>query len=489
MSDPQREEWLRQYLEGTADAATTASLERSLQEDPVFRLHFLEYLHLDQALATAHAHEQEKERAEIQTVPLQPPNRSWQTGGAIAAALVFLALGSWGLQSLRTPFAMVTSTLGNGPTAGTFLRSKTVRFDAGAVEFLTPKGARLVVEAPAEVRFESADSLRVFRGKVAADVPPRAKGFTVLTPNGNAVDLGTRFGVDVPETGDAEVHVFQGEVIAQARGAQSKQSLRSGEALALKLGSGAARGLRSAAFIQPDEIPQLTAGLAWGQQARSQASLHSMQSEPTLIALLDFTQRTNLPGVFRMAQGRWPGSSAPEFVNEGDHIQLDVGAERLWPQLTLCAWVRLDQLGSPYQSLYHTDGWQNETPGQVHWMITQDSRMRLALRGNLLAPGSSEQHGFPDSDASVLPERGRWVHLATVYNADTRSVRFYLNGKFDKETLQEVAHPARLGPAQIGNWNRHDRKLSGRMDEFLLLGRALSDGEIRELYLSGNPYH
>jgi hypothetical protein len=66
-----------------------------------------------------------------------------------------------------------------------------VRFEAGVVEFLTAKGARLVIEAPADVQFESADMLRVFRGKVAADVPPRAKGFTVVTPNGKAVDLGT----------------------------------------------------------------------------------------------------------------------------------------------------------------------------------------------------------------------------------------------------------------------------------------------------------
>jgi hypothetical protein len=311
----------------------------------------------------------------------------------------------------------------------------------------------------------------------------------VLTPNGNAVDLGTRFGVDVPESGDAEVHVFQGEVIAQATGAQAKKSLRTGEALAMHNGVNALRELRSAAFIQPDEMPQLSAGLAWGQRARAQASLRALKAEPALIALMDFTDNTTLPGVFRMSQGRWPGSRAPEFVHEGDHLKLDVGGERLWPQLTLAAWVRLDQLGSPYQSLYHTDGWQNETPGQVHWMLTKDSRMRLALRGNSLAPGSTEQDGFPDSSTSGLPQRGRWVHLATVYDADARSVRFYLNGQFDKETLQEVAHPARLGPAQIGNWNRQDRKLSGRMDEFLLLGRALNDGEIRELYLSGNPYH
>jgi len=189
-----------------------------------------------------------------------------------------------------------------------------------------------------------------------------------------------------------------------------------------------------------------------------------------------------------MAQGRWPGSRAPEFVHTGDHLRVDVGSAQEWAQLTLAAWVRIDQLGSPYQSLYHTDGWQQETPGQVHWMITRNSTMRLALKGNTLAPGSIEHEGYPDSVTSVLPQRGRWVHLAAVYNSEARTVRFFLNGQFDKETRQEVAYPARLGAAQIGNWNREDRKLSGRMDEFLLLGRALTDAEVQELFQSGNPY-
>ena len=67
-------------------------------------------------------------------------------------------------------------------------------------------------------------------------------------------------------------------------------------------------------------------------------------------------------------------------------------------------------------------------------------------------------------------------------------MRFYLNGTFDKETRQETAWPPRLGPAQIGNWNREDRKLSGRLDELLLIGRTLSDQEIRLLHDTGNPY-
>ena len=148
----------------------------------------------------------------------------------------------------------------------------------------------------------------------------------------------------------------------------------------------------------------------------------------------------------------------------------------------------IDRLGAPYQSLLHTDGWSKNNPGQVHWMVTRNTTMRLALFGNTLAPGSDEREAFPDSRTPVLPEQGRWVHLATVYDSAARTVRFYLNGKFDKETHQDIAHPARLGAAQIGNWDRKDRKLSGRMDELLLLGRAMSDAEVRALYEAGNPY-
>ena len=172
----------------------------------------------------------------------------------------------------------------------------------------------------------------------------------------------------------------------------------------------------------------------------------------------------------------------------GDHLKLDVGGGRDWPQLTLAAWVRLDRLGAPYQSLLHTDDWKSSNPGQVHWMVTRLTTMRLALRENTLAPGSDETENFPDSRTSVLPEQGRWVHLATVYDSNARTVRFFLNGHFDKETRQAIAHPARLGAAQIGNWDRQDRKLSGRLDELLILGRAMSDGEVRRLFEAGNPY-
>jgi hypothetical protein len=406
-----------------------------------------------------------------------------------AAASVALLLSGWWWQDSRRAFATVEKAAGVVEMAdGSSLRGESHEIKEGSVALITARGARLVIEAPAEFHFESAQRLHMKRGRLAADVPPAAKGFTVITPSGDAVDLGTRFGVDVPLSGASEVHVFQGEVITKASGAKAKQSLRTGDAVTFDQGASTARELRSSAFIQPDEMSELTAGLAAGQRAQSDAALAKLKSDPTLIALLDFEAADELPGVYRRVQGRWPGSHAPEFVNVGDHLKLDVGGDRDWPQFSLAAWVRIDRLGAPYQSLLHTDGWSKNNPGQVHWMINRDTTMRLALIGNTLAPDANERDGHPDSRTSVLPEQGRWVHLATVYDSQAKTVRFYLNGQFDKETLQQVAHPARLGPAQIGNWNQQDRTLSGRVDELLLLGRAMTDDEIRTLHAAGNPY-
>jgi hypothetical protein len=244
-------------------------------------------------------------------------------------------------------------------------------------------------------------------------------------------------------------------------------------------------------------MPGFVAGLRAGQHPRWLAWRREMQADESLVLFAELDPRHLAHGAAaehlsvagtRAVQGRWPGKQCLDFNRQGDAVKLDLGGEREWPQLTLAAWVRLDRLGEPYQSLYHTDGWQRGQQGQAHWMITQNTTMRLALQGNVVQGARPAQHVFADSKTPVLPERGRWVHLAAVYDSEARSVRFFLNGTFDNEVLHDVAFPARLGPAQIGNWNQRDRKLSGRFDEFVILGRALRDEEVRAIYAAGNPY-
>jgi hypothetical protein len=477
---------IHRYLSGGATEAEIAELDRLLASDRAVRRKLIIEVGTDACLREIALERASQPLAEAN---LRLRKQQWRPLAAAACVALIVAGGLW-LQGSRRVLATVVNGAGvEELSIGTKLRGETHTLKVGNVELITDRGASLVIEAPAEFRFESAQRLRMMSGRLSAEVPPAAKGFTVVTPSGDAVDLGTRFGVDVPASGATEIHVFQGEVIAKASGDQSKQKLLSGDAVTMVAGVSKARELRSAAFIRADEMNGLSAGLAAGQRARSDAALAALRSDLALIALLDFESDEALPGSFRTVQGRWPGSRAPEFVNIGDHLKLDVGGDHAWPQLTLASWVRLDRLGAPYQSVLHTDGWSKNRPGQVHWMVTQSAKMRLALFANTLALGSDELNGYPDSLTSVFPERGRWMHLATVYDSEAKTVRFFLNGRFDKETRQSIAHPAQLGASQIGNWDRQDRKLSGRMDELLLLGRAMSDDEIRALFEAGNPYH
>lgn len=474
------EEQVQRYLDGTIDAAGMDALNAELEGDAALRREFADWLGLDAGLAVL-----AKAREPGPVVARFPKRVVFALAASIALAGTFL----WFWQGTPRVHAVVEEETGiTTLSPGTKLKNEFHEIAAGTVKLRTPRGVEVVIEAPARFRFETPQRLRLDSGRLSAEVPPAAKGFTVVTPDGDAVDLGTRFGIDVTGQGRSEIHVFEGEVVAHLEGPSDPRSLRGGEAFAMRGGAGDGRELRNAAFIRSEEMAAMRSALEAGQEERSEQANAAIRRDPALIALLDFETSSDDPGVYREVQGRWPGSRALEFVEAGDHLVLDVGGGRDWPRLTLAAWVRLDRLGAPYQSLFHTDGWSGDNPGQVHWMINGDATMRLALRDNELAPGSEERHGYPDSRTPVLPEQGRWMHLAVTYDAEKGTVRFYLNGRFDKETRQSRAHPARLGPARIGNWDRQDRKLSGRIDELLLLGRAMGDEEIRELFEAGSPY-
>jgi len=502
---------IQDYLEQRATPEQVAQLNDCLRQDPQARRLFREMANLDSALMTTTADwEQDLATPSCSNVTVcneesltvaQRESRtgvtskeahgrfSWLSAVLVIAASLLLAVGMSTWFAAETEFAIVEYAAGSqGLTAGMALGAESHSLQAGSVQLITPRGARIVIEAPALFFFESDQRLQLKYGRLAADIPKQAHGFTVITPTGKAIDLGTKFGVDMPRAGEAEIHVFEGEVVAQSTEGGNLRNLRDSEAFKLQFAIGRPSSFRSAAFIQPGEVNSLNAALQAGQPKRSQNAIDQLRSDPDLIALLDFEGERKHAGVYRNVQGRWPGSQAVEFTNVGDHLKLDVGGERSWPQLTLAAWVRLDHLGEPFHSLLHTDGWESTKKGQVHWMVTELTTMRLALRDNELAPEEQPHTGWPDSVTSVLPEQGRWVHLAAVYDADSKSVRFYFNGEYDNTTKLAKAFPALLGPAQIGNWNSIDRTLSGRIDEMLILGRTMSDAEMERLFAAGNPY-
>lgn len=94
----------------------------------------------------------------------------------------------------------------------------------GMFELRFPSGATTIIEAPALFEIASASRLLVKTGKCSVYAPEGAQGFRVDTPLGNVVDLGTRFTVNVQQSGEMEVQVVEGEAELFPNAANGEQA-------------------------------------------------------------------------------------------------------------------------------------------------------------------------------------------------------------------------------------------------------------------------
>lgn len=130
-------------------------------------------------------------------------------------------------------------------TAGTQLPSGPLRLERGGVQIEFADGAVVGMNAPAEVELVNPRRVFLRQGRIVPLVPPRAKGFTVILPGGEIIDLGTEFSVSVDAFGMAKIDVIDGEVVvAEASAAEDKRRhLSVGYSASLAAGE-ASRGAR-----------------------------------------------------------------------------------------------------------------------------------------------------------------------------------------------------------------------------------------------------
>jgi hypothetical protein len=195
-----------------------------------------------------------------------------------AAAVVLLALGAawWLRSSLFRPATKESPSLEvawlmnaqncrwteEGAPAGDMRPGKVLRLAQGLAELHFHNGVCVVLQGPATLEIVSASSVRLIDGKLAARVPEPARGFEVLSPGGNVVDLGTEFGIAVAEDGSTQVHVFRGEVEARPAGeALADAIVRLKEEQSARIGADGVllepKGLGSDGFVREIVPPPL----------------------------------------------------------------------------------------------------------------------------------------------------------------------------------------------------------------------------------------
>jgi hypothetical protein len=140
----------------------------------------------------------------------------------------------------------------------------TVNFKSGRINLFVSNGAELLIEGPADVRFDSSQKIFARKGKLAARIGPGAIGFRIDTPHANVTDRGTEFGVSVEDDSHTSVVVYKGIVDLDVVGGaeQPRQRLETGEALSVNREGQLSRitTVASSEFLEPPQVRRAGSG-------------------------------------------------------------------------------------------------------------------------------------------------------------------------------------------------------------------------------------
>lgn len=399
--------------------------------------------------------------------------------------------------------------------AGDALPPGRLELASGYVQIEFFCGATVIVEGPAELDLLSPLLARVHSGRLRAQVPPAARGFSLEVDDMKVVDLGTEFGVSVSDE-EASVQVFDGEVELQ-QPESDKKLLTAGDALTRSSGGAYAEtAVTPERFLDIAALESRAAGQSDQRYQRWQEWSRQLRNDRRLIAYYTFDQQgewlrrlrssiepknQELDGAIvgaHQVSGRWSSKAALEFKRPGDRVRVQIPGE--FSSLTFACWVKIDSLDRWYNSLFLTDHYNQ---GEPHWQILDTGQLFFSVRYKpddvTGAAAKKQTHQPVISPPFWKPSlSGRWLHLATTYDADAGRTAHYLNGELLHEEVIDAdlqVKTTRIGAASIGNWSiptRPDsefaiRNLNGSLDEFAIFAAALSADEIREMYDNGKP--
>src|SRR5690606_11970851 len=161
----------------------------------------------------------------------------------------------------------------------------------GLVRLEFANEAQVIVQGPATIESVGPDTIRLHSGRlVGLCTTERSRGFRVLTPGANVVDLGTEFGVAVDDSGQTEAHVFTGLVRLMPRAdlprARAGVDLRAGEARRV---DAAGRRISVAAFdplsfVRVEEFDARQLADSGSTYHRWLAHAYDMARDPNLLA-------------------------------------------------------------------------------------------------------------------------------------------------------------------------------------------------------------
>ncbi len=533
----QEQRWIEDYCNETIDAEEFGKFQDALAADSDLRTAFRRYLSLDAGLRQGSEPRPDVGAAfgregsvDPSKVALFPGGWQWVALAALfVAGLFFVTRPSPVRPVAKAPVKVEPSAQGFGVLTGVdgavweshpdlsqgdLLPAGEIRLKSGVAQLELFSGVTIVVEGSSVFVVHSSMEMSVFHGKLRANVPEPAQGFRIRSAEGEVVDLGTEFAINI-SSNKSEVHVIDGSVEWHPVDQAEKHLMKGGEALSsAKDGRERRMPAQAADFVG---LRDFNERLSSGRSDRRRNWLnHSLAlgRDPRLVAYYPMSQagpwqrRLRNEALVRLAASDGAivaakrsvdrfgqPNGALDFSGTGSRVRLNVSQEL--SALTFLAWVKIDSLDRWYNSLLLTDGHELNEP---HWQIMDDGRLFFSVKRREADRQKQlgDKHIVYSKPFWTPAMSGKWTQIATTYDTSTYTVSHYVNGReFHAEVLPENMRVERvkIGPASIGNWSEPTRNeakfsvrnLNGSIDEFAIFSEALNAAEIAELYRKGKP--
>ena len=397
---------------------------------------------------------------------------------------------------------------------GRLLGDRKLELISGVVEITFDSGATVTMSGPAQMTVVSANSALVDFGKVWADVPEPAIGFVIKTPTMRVVDLGTRFTVQVSESGESDVAVLKGEVrvgttsggIGSEKVVNQSQAIRvdgmKDELVGIDFSEDLSRDLQLSPYSSGTKIPFYH----WGFDSPESIESGDWPEGGRHVGQRQYSAKysTEDRGTPRISSIRGAKGNAIELNGQGAFLQTELaGIARRKPR-TVCCWVRIPK-NAESKHAYSFISWGSTELGRK-WQLSWNAHMYVdpGVKGAFRTEiGSGYVVGTKDL------RDGKWHHLASVYNgggtefelSDMRNrVRQYVDGKLEPVSaflnravnteVNEESFPVAMGH-YVGyrspNEGEHFESFRGAIDEMFLFEGALTPKQILRVMKENQP--
>ena len=203
------------YLDDRLSASQFDSLQALLRENKDARSLLLDFSTIDTKLDDFSL-SVDQETSALQVIPFSWREYAWP----VVACFLVLFLCTSGYFLFSEPKIATIQSCEDAAwesdlptTPGSELTSGSLKLRTGLASIRLRSGASLLLEGPAEIELISTMKTRLVSGMAMVEVPESAIGFVLETPDGYAIDYGTRFAVAVdPIKNLSSFEVIDGEI-------------------------------------------------------------------------------------------------------------------------------------------------------------------------------------------------------------------------------------------------------------------------------------